>query len=230
MTESPDSHPRGAFVVTLASLANGAAWFQSWAQANISTGAVITLCTIVVPAGVGAITYIAQKLGPVLFDFIAKLDAAKAGTLGGQMERLNRNLEDSKGLAESQRRLADIAKQQADRLQNMYESSERRNAEQAVAIVAMTANDAEIKDSLAHARESLHTIADQANGYKLHAETLQAELDEYKGRLGPVIEQVAHNRVILEANQAKVDQVAEFGAKVAEAGAKVTEAASNLPH
>jgi hypothetical protein len=212
MTASPESHPPASLVVVLASLANGAAWLQSWAQANISTGAVITFCTIAIPAVVGAITYIVQKLGPVLFDFMAKLDAAKAGTLGGQMERLNHNLEDWQGraetqrqIAESNRRLADVAKEQADRLQEMYQSSERRNATQAAAIASLTASVAE------------------AGGYKLHAETLQAELDEYKKRLGPVIEQVAAVQVVLDANQTKVDQVAEFGVKVA-------EAANNLPH
>jgi DNA repair exonuclease SbcCD ATPase subunit len=226
MTASPEPNQHAPLAIVMAALANGSAWLQSWAQANISTGALVTFLTIALPAVVSAFIIILekfnQKVVPLYFDFIVKRDLARSQTLGGQMERLNRNLEDSKGLAESQRRLADIAKEQADRLQDMYEDSERRNAQQAAANASLTASVADIKDSLAKARDSLHSMRDESGGYRLQAETVQAELDEYKKRLGPVIEQVAAVQVVLDANQTKVDQVADFGVKVA-------EAATNLP-
>lgn len=182
----------------LAAFANSTAWIHSAISDNINVGAVVTAGTVVVPALCAGVIYAIKNVGPVWLQFRKDLDAAKSQTLGGQMERLNQNLEITILEKDANKQLAIIAKEQADRLQEMYSASEAKNGETLALLAA-------IKLDMRKANEKLHAMTNEASGYKGQAYILQVELDEYKARLGPVIEQAHANAQKIDALDAKVD-------------------------
>jgi chromosome segregation ATPase len=199
--------------IAAAGVANAAGWISGF-----DTGATITALTAFI--GLGA--YGIKTFGNAMTEVRLNRDKAMAGTIGDQMERLNRNLEDAKDQADAQSKLAQIAQEQADRLQEMYLASQATISKQLATITELSASVGELKDGLNKARVSLHDIVDNSSAYKLHSEQLQAELDEYKNRLGPVIKQVADNR-------SKLDAVTDFGHKVADAAVDLAHSAEEPP-
>ncbi len=175
-SEAGDSHST-AIVVVSAVLANGSAWVQSLAMQNVNIGAVAAFCSIAVPAMVGAVVYSVQKVGPVVLDFLARLDAAKSVSLGGQMARLNRNLEDAIEREASTRKVADAANSLADQLRLINDLSEKRNAEklltiakqtaiiddQSRTIASLTAHMAEIKVQLSAQDDAIEVVRKDVN-------------------------------------------------------------------
>lgn len=224
-----------ALVPVLAIAANGSAWIFAIVDGDISFASVVAFSSIAIPAVVAAIVYIFQKLGPVILDFIAKLDQAKSQSLAGQMSQLNALLGNAKAEAEAKDRLAatnaqiadtsaklaEVAKQSANRIQGMYEESEMRSIVQIQTIKTLTqsnselvASIAEIKDSLQKARDSVHALRDEANSYQIKAELMSKQIELYKNDIVPIVDQLNVNTASIDKTETKVGQVSEFGSKI----------------
>lgn len=198
MTESHHGWITNKLSLALAGLANGSAWIHSAIAENVSVGAIVTAGTIMVPALCGAVIYAIKNVGPVWLQFRKDLDAARSSTLAGQMEVLSKQLDISNRTATANQQLATIAKEQADRLQAMYEASEERNKDASASIDT-------VKVELRKVNEKFHTLLNEANGYKMTAVNLQQELDEYKAHYGPIVEQLAANAQKIHEIDSKVN-------------------------
>lgn len=217
--------------VALAAVANGSGWIISTVSENINVGAIVTACTVALPAACGGAIYVIKNLGPVLLQFLKDIDAARSQTLSGQMAELTKNLAITNRENSANKELAEILKDQADalrvsydELKLVYKASEKRNVELGQTL-------AKIEARVEDLNQKLHEEKRFSNRYLLMYEELQREHDEYKSRLGPVIEQSAENRQ-------KID---ELGVKVGVAGsvlamspevdaARPNEADSNSSH
>jgi TolA-binding protein len=210
MDADPINGHRTIIAYWLLSIGNATAWIQSWIVNNVSVGAVVTFCTVALPAIVGGIAYIVQKLGPVILGFIKDLDAARSSTLSGQMGRLSGNIEQLRQEKEGADRLAEIAKDQADRLQMMYEHSEAANE---VLLTTITAGNARIEDL----NRKLHADRNSAETYRVENETLKRELEDYRTKFLPIAAKVAEH-------DARIDAVSEYGSKVSHAAEELSNA------
>lgn len=224
MADHADHHVWGRVALILGGMANGGAWIHSIVVDNANVGAIVTAMTIFGMGVCSGIIYFVKNVWPVIsnarFDYLERRDKLMSSTLAGQMERLNRNLEDAKEQADANLKLAETASKQADRLQDTLELAEKHGLEQAAVIAGLTganarltASMADISSQLARARETLHAISNDRS-----AVALQTALVSLNSQIGPLGDQVAENKAKLDETAAKVDAVTDFGAKVAQAG------------
>lgn len=182
MAEPHSHHHSSTLNYCIVAASTGVANALSWAQ-SLNAGTIATGITIVGSGVIGFIVLWLQKVGPAWVEYKTIRDAARNGSLVGQMERLTEALDEAKDreadLKEGQavaRQLAADARELAEVNRRRTEKSDRRNAELMDQLAQMSRR-------LEDANKKLHEISSPIQATMINTKLAAQSSDEILARL-----------------------------------------------
>lgn len=236
------------FHIFLALFANTMAWGQSFSSGNLNVAVIVTICTVAVPAIVGAIRYSMLTLGPVCLKQWIDYQNARNSTLGGQIERLMGQLEMANAVAESQKELTDNAKESARLAKEMAADQAKVATEQARLATEQTnriqvsldeakelqkelqkdrdkqiANLTQLlEESRGDSRRNLQKISDSLAEAQHRAEVAESDRLLIQEKLNQALRQIRENSEPIRKTAEKISDMADAAQRVVEAAQVMT--------
>lgn len=193
--------------VAMMTLSNISAVAQGIVSSDPTVPLIVSICTIAIPAVVGSLQYMAQRLVPLYINFIKERDQARSTTLSGKIDALMMALEVANDQAKASKELAATLEKNLENFKAMYQDKDRESAESRAKISEMNDQMKSMNENQKDLNKKLHELSDAATAATHRADIAERDKQELQNRIDELTAKIdVNSSVTLDTNE-KVDDI-----------------------